>query len=381
MENFTIYNPTKVFFGNNALEKLPSQAKLLGTNVLLVYGKGSIKTNGIYEKVITLLKDFTITEFEGIKSNPVIEDVNAAAKLAREISVDMIIAVGGGSVIDSAKVISVAQHYDCNAWDIMTGKIKATKATPVLAVLTLAATGTEMNAFAVVQNHETREKIGWGIPPLTYPKASFLDPNLTFSVPRDYTAYGLADMVAHCLEAYFGQGNSPLTDAFIFSNIREIIEISIPLLNDLTNYQLRSRALFAGTNALNGLLTQGKTSADWGVHSLGHVLSLLYDMPHGASLTIAYPAWLKLHSEKLNDKILKLGQEVFGANSVDETITLFEVFFYNIGCPINCEQIGIEKPQKQEIIDLFIKNRVEGVVHKLSDSDRQKVLDLMFTTD
>lgn len=380
MENFTLYNPVKLFFGSNALDKLPAQAKPLGKKILLVYGKNSIKTSGLYDQIISLLHDFEIIEFQGIKSNPIIEDVNKAAALAAKHNVDIILAVGGGSVIDSAKLISVAQHYDGDAWDIMKRKYEPKKATPLLAVLTLAATGTEMNPFAVVQNHKTEEKIGWGCP-LTFPIASFLNPELTITVSADYTAYGLADMVAHVLEAYFGHGNAPLSDQFAFSIIKEIINAGIPLMEDLKNYELRARAMYAGTVALNGLLTSGKISADWGVHSLGHTLSMLYDMPHGASLTIAYPAWLKLQANRLEDKIIKLGEEVFGTSDVNMTIHLLEEFFINIGCPICCEDYGISINDKPKILDLFLKNKVNGVVHQLNDDDRKTVLDLMFDKD
>lgn len=377
MENFTIYNPVKLYFGNQALNELPAQAKYHGQKVLLVYGKNSIKTSGLYNRILNLLSDFQIIEFGGIKPNPIIEDVNKASKLAIDNQIDMIVAVGGGSVIDSAKVISVAANYEGDAWDIMKRKHNPTKAIPVLAVLTLAATGTEMNAFAVVQNHKTQEKIGWGSA-ISYPIASFLDPQLTTTVPANYTAYGLTDMIAHSLESYFGFGDSPLADAFIIANIKEIMNAGSKLMKDLTNYDLRARVMYAGTIALNGTLSHGKTTGDWGVHSLGHILSLLYDVAHGASLSIAYPAWMKLHSEKLADKIVFLGKGVFGVNSVEETIEEFEKFFSEIGSPIRCGQAGIGIEKKNEILSYFYKNNVNGAVHQLTDNDRQKVLDLMF---
>lgn len=377
MENFIIYNPVKLHFGRGVLSQLPNAAKKIGKKVLFIYGKNSIKENGLYQEIINLLKDFEIFEYHGIKSNPIIEDVNNAAIFGRENHVDMILAVGGGSVVDSAKVISAAIHSKGDAWKIMKGRLIPKKTTPLLAVLTLAATGTEMNPYAVIQNHQTQEKIGWGCP-LTYPVETFMDPQLTTTVPRNYTAFGIADMIAHSLEAYFGAGESKLSDAFVMANIREIIDAGIPLLDDLENYDLRARIMHSGTIALNGTLTQGKLFADWGVHSLGHILSLLFDMPHGASLTIAYPAWLKFYSISLAEKISLLGKGVFGVDSVPDTIKAFEQLFTQLSCPIKISEWGISLEEKPKIEALFIKNQVNGLVHKLTDSDRKKILDIMF---
>jgi len=377
MENFVIYNPVKLRFGKGVLEHLPKSAARHGKRILFIYGKNSIKESGLYQQIIQLLNGFEIIEYQGIKSNPVIEDVNKAAALGREKNADMILAVGGGSVVDSAKVISAAMHYEGNAWDIMKGLHTPEKATPLLAVLTLAATGTEMNPYAVVQNHKTQEKIGWGCP-FTYPVESFMDPMLTTTVPKDYTAYGIADMIAHSLEAYFGAGKSQLSDAFVIANIREIIEAGLPLLEDLQNYDLRARIMHAGTVALNGTLTQGKLFADWGVHDIGHILSLLFDMPHGTSLTIAYPAWMRFQSETLADKITFLGKGIFGVDSVEETIEAFEKLFTQLSCPIRISEWGISPEEKPNILKLFIKNQVNGLAHELSDEDRKAILNLMY---
>lgn len=377
MENFNIFNPVKVHFGKDVIKNLPSSLGSEKRNILLVFGKNSIKKSGLYQKVMDQLSSYNVIEYSGIKSNPIIEDVNAAAAIARQNNVDAIIAVGGGSVIDTSKVISVAQHYDGDAWDIMKNQYKPQKASPVYAVLTLAATGTEMNAFAVVQNHETQEKIGWGCP-LTYPKESFLDPQLTTTVPANYTAFGMVDIIAHSLESYFGKGESPLSDAFVIANIKEVASIAKSLMNDLTNYDLRARILLSGTVALNGTMTYGKAYGDWGVHALGHGLSLLYDMPHGASLSIAYPAWMKHHKDKLQDKILMLGKGVFDVNTVDETIESFEHLFQEIGSPIRISAYGIEESEKGNILAYYKEKQVNGSTHLLQDADREHLLELMW---
>jgi alcohol dehydrogenase YqhD (iron-dependent ADH family) len=379
MENFIMYNPVKLRFGTDAMDSLAQEVKALGKKGMLVYGKGSIHKSGLYQRIKTLLNGVELVEYQGIKPNPLVDDVNQAAQLARKEKVDFILAVGGGSVIDSAKVISVAMHYDGDAWDIMKRKHNPTQATPLLAVLTLAATGTEMNPFAVLQNHDTQEKIGWGCP-LTYPKVSFLDPSLTTTVSADYTAYGIVDMIAHSLEAYFGYGDSPLSDAFAITNIREIMDAGSLLMQDLENVELRARILYAGTMALNGLLTHGKSSADWGVHSLGHILSLEYDVAHGASLSIAYPAWLKAKSTQLTEKISKLGEGLFGTRDVAMTIHQLEAFFLSIGSPITCEDADISPDAKDRILELFHKNKVGGVVHSITDKEKKEILALIFAS-
>ena len=301
MENFTVFNPTTLYFGKNVLNRLGFTINNYGKRVLLVYGVKSIKNNGLYEVIKQQLDSIgaEVFEYGGIRSNPVVQDVDAAAAIGREHGVDVILAVGGGSVIDSAKIISIAIPVEVSAWGFFERRMIPRTAIPLVAVLTLAATGTEMNQFAVLTNHDTENKTGYGNP-LLYPKHSFLDPQLTVSVPANYTAYGIADLVAHCLEVYFGKGEeATLSDRFIFSIIREAMEYGPALMNDLSDYSLRAKIMYAATMALNGMTQYGRVSGEWGVHSIGHLLSLLYDIPHGASLTIVYPAWLRLQQLNL----------------------------------------------------------------------------------
>jgi len=375
MENFIAFNPTTLHFGKNVLDKLPSTVSAYGKTVLLVYGKNSIKKSGLYDQIISLLSKSgaRIIEYSGIKSNPLVSDVDAAAQLGRSNNVDVILAVGGGSVIDSAKIISIAIPVQGLAWDFFERKRTPSTAIPLIAVLTLAATGTEMNPFAVLSNHASERKEGYG-GPLLYPKHSFLDPQLTATVPADYTAYGIADLVAHSLEAYFGKGeDATLTDKFIFSIIREAVEYGPKLMNNLSDYELRAKIMFAATMALNGMTMYGRGTGDWGVHSIGHVLSLLYDVPHGASLSITYPAWLRLHKDRLPHRIELLGREVFGVNSVDETILKFETFFDEIGSPVRLNQ-AVENADQNEILRIMIQNNVATYVQKLTHDDYRQLL-------
>ncbi|MBW6491325.1 MAG: iron-containing alcohol dehydrogenase [Lentimicrobium sp.] len=379
MENFIAYNPTSLHFGKDVIEGLGQIIKKYGTRVLLVYGKGSIKQNGLYDLVKSQLGSIEaeVFEYSGIRSNPIIEDVDAAAALGRSNSVDVVLAVGGGSVIDSSKIISIAIPVNFPAWNFFIRKAAPTTSVPLIAVLTLAATGTEMNPFAVVTNHKAETKGSFGSP-LTYPKHSFLDPQFTVSVPRDYTAYGVADLIAHSLEAFFGKGEeATLSDRLVYSIISEALEYGPLLLNDLTNYKLRAKIMYAATMALNGLTMNGRTSGEWGVHSIGHILSLLYDVPHGASLTIVYPAWLKLQKDRIGERIALLGQHIFGVQGADETIKQLEQFFKNTGCPVRLSEVNGISPDPEEIYRIMVHNKAATNVHKLDYVDYRKIIGLM----
>jgi len=379
MQSFIMYNPVRLHFGRGVLDNLGKAISEYGQRVLLVYGGGSVKKNGIYDQVIAQLQKIhaEVIEYEGIKPNPLIEDVDAAATLGRNHKIDVILAVGGGSVIDSAKIISISIPVSHSGWDFIKGKEKPASAVPLVAVLTLAATGTEMNRFAVVQNNKTREKLGYG-DKLTYPKESFLDPEFTISVPANYTSFGITDLIAHCLEAYFGEGEASLSDRYVYSIIHEALEYGPRLMGDLTNYNLREKIMYAATSALNNLTMYGRKYGDWGVHSIGHVLSVLYDVPHGASLSIAYPAWMKLHLNRCPERIEKLGYHLFDSHSAEETIAEFENFFRKIQSPITLKSMGIDAAvQGEEIYNTMKANRVGGNHHKLNDDDYGKLIHLM----
>lgn len=378
MVNFIIDNPTNVHFGKDVMNELGKVIAKYGKRVLLVYGKGSVKSNGIYDKAVSQLQSIgaEIVEFSGIKPNPLVEDVDDAAELGRKEKVDVILAVGGGSVIDSAKIISVCIPMKTTAWRVMIKLDTPKKAIPLVAVLTLAATGTEMNPFAVLQNEDVNKKIGYGHP-LMYPKHSFLDPQNTYSVPENYTAYGIVDLIAHCMENYFGNGEATLSDRFVFSILREAVEYGPQLMANLQDYDLRAKIMYAATMALNGLTLYGRESGDWGVHDIGHTLSVLFDTPHGASLSIAYPAWLKIQKDKMPDRIAQLGEAVFGASTADETIESLEKFFQTLNSPVRLNEAGIGSDQKQLITETMIKNKVRGANFKITDEEKARIVELM----
>lgn len=379
MKNFELYNPVKAYFGKGSIYHLSKEINAIGKKVLLVYGKGSIKENGIYDAVMKQLDlaGAEVYEYSGIKSNPVIGDVRAAAALGKAKDVDLIIAVGGGSVIDSAKVIAIAIPGDHDPWEYVKGTKKPESGIPLLAVLTLAATGTEMNPFAVVQDDNTKEKIGFGYPPM-YPKASFLDPAYTLSVSENYTSYGIVDLIAHSFEAYFGAGDASLSDRFVFSIVNEAIEYGPQLMKNLDDYDLRARIMYAATMALNNTTMYGRVSGEWGVHSIGHILSVMYDVPHGASLSIAYPAWLKLLKDRAGDRIVELGRNLFNVDTVDETIASLEAYFKLLGSPVRLSETNYGDYNKEDIVSTMINNKVGGAHYRLSEEDYATLVDLFW---
>jgi alcohol dehydrogenase YqhD (iron-dependent ADH family) len=281
-------------------------------------------------------------------------------------------------VIDSAKITGLCIAGGYKAWDVMTRVVKPQTSVPLITVLTLAATGTEMNQFAVLQNPDSGQKIGYGNP-LCFPKHSFLDPAYTLSVPANYTAYGITDLIAHALESFFANGESSLADRFVEAIIKEAMHCAPLLMKHLHNYDYRARILWASTCALNGTTAAGRAySGDWGVHDIGHTLSFLYNIPHGASLSIAYPAWLKFQREKIPDRIRELGVHLFNFSSVDKTIANITEFFRSIDSPIKLGAVNIESDKKQEIIDLMLKNQVNGSIHKLKPDDYPRIVELMY---
>ncbi len=380
IENFITYNPTHLHFGKGVTNTLGKTVKQYGEKILLIYGKGSVKKYGYYDEVTSQLKNagLEIVEYSGIKPNPVVDDVRKAIALGKEKNIEVIVALGGGSVIDSSKIIGLSLANDTDPWEFMTWRAKPEKTVPLITVLTLAATGTEMNAAAVLQNHETGQKLGF-VNPLLFPKDSFLDPSFTVTVPKDYTAYGIVDLIAHALEAFFGEGEPSVIDRITMVIIKDAMQWGPQLLNNLQNVDLRANIMLNATLALNGLISYGKKNGDWGVHGLGHELSFLYDLPHGATLSIAYPAWLRLQKARIPQRIQKLGEGLFGTTDLEETIQKLEAFFSSLGSPIRITETGIDTFKKEEILKQMNKNKVSGMHHALNDEDRARLVEMMMS--
>lgn len=380
MENFVAYNPVQLHFGKGVVSNLGKTVREYGNKALLIYGKGSVKKNGAYDDLIAQLEKYSIehVEYSGIKSNPVIQDVQNAINLGIEKQVDFVIALGGGSVIDSAKMIALCIPENLDPWKVMKMRAFPKKSLALITVLTLAATGSEMNMFAVVQNPETGEKMAHKNP-LIFPKHSFLDPVYTYSVSQEYTAYGIVDLIAHSFEAFFTDGEADLSDRYVQAIVQEAMRFALPVLKEPDNYDYRANIMWIATNALNGITAYGRAgSGDWGVHAVGHTLSVLYDTAHGASLSIAYPAWLKLMKQRIPDRIKRLSKLIFNINECDDFIVKLETFFRQIKAPVRLTDINIDKSHKSEILNAMIKTKVNGYYHELNENDLAEIVENMY---
>jgi len=383
MNEFTFYNPTKLIFGKGQVEQLKELVPQYGKKVLVVYGGGSIKRNGLYDQVMAVLKDIDSEVFElsGVEPNPRLSTVRRGVEISKENNIEFILAVGGGSVIDCTKAIAAGAKYDGDAWDLVTKKAFAKEALPFGTVLTLAATGSEMNAGSVITNWETNEKYGWGSP-VTFPKFSILDPENTFTVPKDHTIYGMVDMMSHVFEQYFNNAtNTPLQDRMCESVLTTVIETAPKLINDLESYELRETILYSGTIALNGMLQMGY-NGDWASHNIEHAVSAVYDIPHAGGLAILFPNWMK-HNLKVNpSRFAQLAERVFNvdpAGKSEEEVALEGIeklreFWTSIGAPSRLADYDIDDSQLDLMADKAMVNGEFGNFNKLNKDDVLAIL-------
>jgi alcohol dehydrogenase len=383
MNTFTFYNPTKLIFGKGQVEQLKELVPQYGKKVLLVYGGGSIKRNGLYDEVISILNsiDAEVHELPGVDPNPRLSSVREGVKICKENDIDFLLAVGGGSVIDCTKAIAAGAKYDGDAWDLVTKKAFAHEALPFGTVLTLAATGSEMNAGSVITNWDTQEKYGWGSP-VTFPQFSILDPVNTFTVPKNHTVYGMVDMMSHVFEQYFNDAtNTPLQDRMCESTLRTVIEAAPKLLNDLENYELRETILYSGTIALNGMLQMGYRG-DWASHNIEHAISAVYDIPHAGGLAIIFPNWMK-HNLKVNPaRFAQMAERVFDVDPTGKTeeetalegISKLREFWSSIGAPSSLADYDIDDSKLDVMADKAMVNGEFGNFNKLNKQDVLAIL-------
>ncbi|MBS7530240.1 iron-containing alcohol dehydrogenase [Hazenella sp. IB182353] len=320
MENFTFNNPTKLIFGRDTLDELKTEIPKYGSRILITYGGGSIKRNGIYDRTLDLLAalDMQIFELSGIEANPRLTTVYEGITLCREEKIDFILAIGGGSVIDATKAIAVGALYEGDVWDIITGQDEAKKALPFGTVLTIAATGSEMNPISVITNWETKEKLLW-TSPYVYPTFSILDPVHTFSVPKEQTIYGAVDIMSHAMEHYFSAAsNTPLNERMVESLLTTVMEATPKVLANPEDYEGRATLLFCGTMAFNGVLNQGM-NGDWSTHVIEHAVSAVYDIPHGGGIGIIFPHWIHHHLDTTEKKMKQLAIRVFEVDPVGKS--------------------------------------------------------------
>lgn len=294
VDPFIYCNPTKVYFGHDAMSHIYEELPRWGKNVLLVYGGGSIKESGIYDKVVDEIRKAGVSAYEisGVKPNPELPLAVKGARFCREAGIDLILAVGGGSVIDTAKVIAGSALYEGDPWDLVKSRAQISRALPLLAIPTMAATGSEMNSCAVITNPDTHEKLGWTTEALR-PKVSFLDPKNTFTVPPAQTAFGSADILSHILEVYLNRAEGfDAMDGFMESMMRSVIRWAPLAMADGANEEARANLLWDSEWAINDLIDRGH-SVSWSCHALEHELSAFYPVPHGLGLAILTPAFME----------------------------------------------------------------------------------------
>lgn len=313
MRNFNFNNFTDIRFGTDQIEAhLHDVLASYGQNVLLVYGGGSIKKNGLYERVMHQLPDLNVFELGGIAPNPKVTSIEAGQKMTKAHNIDVILAIGGGSVIDASKLIASAHYYDGKPWDlVLNTKIRQTlKQLPVVDILTLAATGSEMNKNSVISNPETHQKLGTGGP--NSPVVSFLDPTLTYSVSKWQTAAGSIDILSHLTEQYFDQAeNTDVQDGMMEGLMRTVIKWAPVALNEPDNYDARANLMWSSTMALNGLVRTGKENG-WTVHGIEHELSAYYDVTHGMGLGVLTPRWMRFAlNTQTEAKFARYGRNVW----------------------------------------------------------------------
>lgn len=342
MQNFVFELPTKVIFGRGNIGNAGREVRAFGPRALMVYGSGSIKRNGIYSRVVSSLSEAGVAVFElgGVKSNPVLSLVYKGIETARKESVDVVLAVGGGSVIDTAKAIAAGAKADHDVWDFFTRTRMIADALPVVTVLTIAASASEMNPAAVLTNDATNQKYS-ARSVFIQPKVSIMDPSALFTVPPEYTAYSGVDSITHMLEGYFNNTEpaSPLQDRFVESLMKTVMESTQASLAKPDDYDARANMMWAATLAFNGITTAGMGGVSFPAHMLGHPLGALYDLPHGASLSVTLPAWMAYFAPRGPQKFARLAREVFGITGSDETkaaaegIGRLRQWFASIGAP------------------------------------------------
>jgi NADP-dependent alcohol dehydrogenase len=367
MEKFTYKNPTQIEFGKEKEKNIGTYISSYGVKkVLLTFGSDRIKKDGLYDSVVNSLKEFDIefVELGGIVSNPTLSTVYEGIQKAKETKVDGILSVGGGSVLDSSKSIAVGALDDGDVWDFFLGKREITKALPVFDIITMAATGSEMNAFAVVTNEKTKQKYSI-TSAFIYPKVSVINPELQKSISKDYLVYSAADIIAHSIEGYFTATVHPtIISKYIEANISTVIESTEILLKDSENYNARAEFAWAATNALNGTTYLGVAGFSYPNHMIEHTLSALFNVPHGAGLSVIMPAWMKWYYKKNPTQFERFANKIFGVYSAQEGIEALENWFNKIGTPTKLSQFSI----KEEDIPLIVENVYGNAKHFGLDS-------------
>lgn len=378
MQNFNYYSPTRLIFGKDSVENLPEVMKPLGKKVLLTYGGGSIKKIGLYDKVRELLKEFEIFELSDIEPNPKYNpSVVDGVKICKENGIDVILAAGGGSVLDCSKAIAAGAKYDGEAWDLISYQVKAKSALPIVDIITLAATGSEYDWGAVISRTETNDKIGY-VDPVMTPVCSILDPTYTFTVSKKQTAAGTADAMNHVMEQYFAADTTLLNDGFCEAELKSLMANVRIALKEPDNYKARAELMLDCTYGCNGILALGNSGSGWPCHGMEHALSAYYDITHGEGLAIITPRWMKhILSDKTLDRFVKFGVNVF---NIDASLDKYEIankgiedlyaFFEEIGIPMHLKDVGIDESRIGEMAHhVAVNEGLENAYAPLTEED------------
>lgn len=383
MQNFDYMTPTRLIFGRDAIAKLSEVMTKFGKKILLTYGGGSIKKIGLYQKVLEMLKGYDIVELPGIQPNPKYDpSVLDGVRLCKEHNVDVILSVGGGSVLDCSKAIAAGAKYDGDPWDLISYKVKAKAALPIVDILTLAATGSEYDCGGVISRTETNDKIGY-IDPLLFPVVSILDPVYTFTVSKKQTAAGIADAMNHTIEQYFVEDSTLLNDGFCESMLRSLMTNGRKCLENPEDYTARAEMMLACTYGCNGILALGNSYSGWPCHGIEHALSAYYDITHGEGLAIITPRWMRhILSERTMDRFVKYGINVFG---IDPTLPKQEIagkaidatyeFFESINIPMHLREVGIDESRIDEMAHhIAVNEGLDKAYVPLTEQDIKEIL-------
>lgn len=383
MENFSFVNPVKIIFGKGTIIEIANEIPA-GSKVLVTYGGGSIKSNGVYDQVVKALSKFEWYEFSGIEANPHYETCMKAVALIKEKNIDYLLAVGGGSVVDATKFIVAATLFEGNdPWDILSKQAPITKALPFGVVLTLSATGSEMNGGAVITKDETKEKLSFGSP-MVYPKFSVLDPETTYSLPTKQISNGVVDSFVHVMEQYLTYPvNAMIQDKFAEAILSTLTIEGPKALENPHDYDVRANLMWASTWALNGWIGSG-VPEDWATHMIGHEITALYGLDHAQTLAIVLPGIMTVLKEQKAEKILQLGEQVFGIYNnltreerIQNTINAVEGFFEEMQTKTHLSDYGLGK-EVVETVSERLKNRgwKLGEKHNITSDVVKEILTL-----
>lgn len=350
MLNFTFYNPVRIVFGKDTISELP---KLLpaGVKIMMTYGGGSIFKNGVYDQVKRALEGFSIVEFGGIEANPHYETCMNAVDIVRRENIGFLLAVGGGSVADATKFIAAATFYDKgDPWEfLLTHDPQSTRTVPMGCVITLPATGSEMNCGSVITRAATQEKYHF-FDPMVFPRFSIIDPQVTFTLPPRQVLNGIVDSFVHVVEQYVTYDvNSPLQDRLAEGIIKTLIEEAPKVLTQPNDYDTRANIFWCSTMALNGVISTGVVQ-DWATHMIGHELTALYGLDHAVTLAIVLPELWRYKQADKQAKLRRFGKEIFGVDTVEETIQHVEGFFHAIGMKTKLADYGVSATAAAELV-------------------------------